>query len=185
MQLPLALAAPDGFDVEHVETWPQVTGRLEYTGGRLEYMPPCGEVQQQTAADVITELNLWRRSHPEFVVGGNEAGMLLGGEVRAADAAVWRRESRATGGFARSAPVLAVEVTGSDDSLERLREKARWYLDRGVETVWIVLPETRQVEAISAAGKVVIDQGGRLPDLVSLPGLSPLVADFFRRLEEG
>src|SRR5260370_15949804 len=85
---PIALPEPDGFAVEQSQTWPEVTGRLEYVGGRLEYMPPCGEVQQRVAVDVVTELNLWRRKHPEWVVGGNEAGMFLGGEVRAADAAV-------------------------------------------------------------------------------------------------
>ena len=135
VRLPLALPEPDGFEVARPRTWPRVTGRLEYVGGRLEYMPPCGEAQQRTVADVVTELNLWRREHPTFAVGGNEAGMLLGGEVRAADAAVWKNAARAGDGFARVPPVLAIEVAGADDALEALLEKARWYLDHGVETV--------------------------------------------------
>jgi len=182
VRLPLQLPEPDGFVVERPETWPQVTGRLEYVGRRLDYMPPCGEVQQRSAADVITELNVWRRQHPDFVVGGNEAGMLLGGEVRAADAAVWRSLERAAQGFARTPPVLAVEVAGADEPLELLREKARWYLDHGVETVWLIAPQTRAVEVVTAAGVSLIESEGQMPEPASLPGLRPLVADFFRQL---
>jgi Uma2 family endonuclease len=182
IRLPLALPKPEGFEIERPETWPEVTGRLEYAGGRLEYMPPCGELQQRTAADVITELNLWRRQHPEFVVGGNEAGMLLGGEVRAADAAVWRSTHQASDGFARTPPVLAVEIAGLDDTMDLLAEKARWYLGRGVEVVWIVLPHSRTVQVVTTAKVVVVDARGTLPELDSLAGLTPLVADFFRQL---
>jgi Uma2 family endonuclease len=182
VRLPLALPEPDGFRLERPETWPQVTGRLEYVSGRIDYMPPCGEVQQRTAADVVTELNLWRRGHPAFVVGGNEAGMLLDGEVRAADAAIWRGLQRAEPGFARTPPILAVEVTGADEPLAMLREKARWYLDHGVETVWLVDPQLRSVEVVTVSGVAVVEAGERLPEPVSLVGLRPLVADFFRQV---
>jgi len=181
LRLPLALPVPEGFEAAKPETWPEVTGRLEYVAGRLEYMPPCGEIQQRTAADVVTELNLWRRQHPGFVVGGNEAGMMLGGEVRAADAAVWR-ESSAAGGFARTAPLLAVEVAGADDEPQLLREKARWYREHGVATVWIVVPEGRSVIAISSEGEFELRGPNRMPAPEGLPGLTPLVASFFAQL---
>jgi Uma2 family endonuclease len=182
VRLPLALPEPEGFEMARPETWPAVTGRLEYVGGRLEYMPPCGEVQQRIAADVVTELNLWRRQHPKFVVGGNEAGMLLGSEVRAADAAVWRDAQPASEGFARVPPVLAVEVAGLDDKSDVLLDKARWYLAHGVETVWIVFPRSLTVQVVTAAGVVEVDRRGRLPEPDSLAGLAPWVEDFFRQL---
>jgi hypothetical protein len=47
-------AAPEAFDVARPETWPRVTGRLEYAGGRLEYMPPCGKNQQRVVASEAT-----------------------------------------------------------------------------------------------------------------------------------
>lgn len=50
-------------------------------------MPPGADVQQEVAADVVLILRSWSEQHPEFVVGGNEAGMKLGGDIRAADAA--------------------------------------------------------------------------------------------------
>ena len=144
-------------------------------------MPPSGEVQQRIVVDVLTELNLWRRQRPGFVVGGNEAGMLLGGEVRAADAAVWP-QGPASGGFARTAPLLAVEVCGTDDTVDDLRQKARWYVARGVATVWIVDPGTRSVTIVTGAGTKTVAVDQVMPEPAGLPDLSPSVADFFRQL---
>lgn len=180
IHLPLTLPEPAGFEAERPETWPRVEGRLEYVGGRLEFMPPCGETQQRVAIDVGTELNVWRRSHPEFVVGGNEAGMLLSGEVRGADVGIWRGGFPPRAGFARIAPVLAVEILGEDESVEDLREKAAWYLAHGVEIVWIVVPATRSVLVVTPQGE--LPAGERIAESPALPGLSPLVADFFRQL---
>src|SRR5262245_1148158 len=66
-------------------TWPAIDGRLEYVGGRLLYMPPCADTQQDVAVDTAYILRGWSEQSPEFIVGGNEAGMKLGGDVRAAD----------------------------------------------------------------------------------------------------
>ena len=94
VRFPVELLPPDGFDAERPETWPKLAGRLELFEGRLLYMPPCGGLQQETVADVVLALGAWIRSgHPEFVLGTNEAGMRLLGATRAADAAIWRRES--------------------------------------------------------------------------------------------
>lgn len=177
---PLALPPPDGFVPGDIATWPHVEGRLEWVHGRLEFIPPCGKNQQRVSADVVTELNNWRRAHPEFVVGGNEAGMLLGGDVRGADAAVWRRGESPGNEFARIPPVLAVEICGEDESLADLLEKARWYLAHGVEIVWIADPARRRVDVVTAAGTT--EAGERIDESPLLPGLAPFVADFFRQI---
>jgi Uma2 family endonuclease len=184
VELPLALPVPDGFDPGAPATWPRVPGRLEYVQGRLLYMPPSGDVQQQTAADAVGALIAWQRRHPAFVVGANEAGMLLGGDVRAADAAVWRREAvvPTTGGLPRLPPVLAVEVAGREDTLGMLRDKARWYLARGVTVVWILLPATRSALVISEAGETPVPPGGRMPAQTDLPDLEPALDDLFRQI---
>lgn len=184
VQMPVVLPLPDGFDPERLETWPEVPGRLEYVQGRLLYMPPCGDDQQQTAADLIGELTAWRRGHHDFVVGANEAGMMLGGEVRGADCAVWRREALPgnTGGLLRVPPLLAVEVAGRDDPLELLREKAGWYLAHGVAVVWILVPANRSALVVTEAGETPVAPDGRIPEHPSLPGLEPRVADLFRQV---
>ena len=182
VRLPAVLPVlPPGFVAERPETWPAGPGRYELVAGRLEYMPPCGEVQQLVAVDVATELNLWRRTNTAYDVGGNEAGMMLGGEVRGADAAVWLAR-KPQPGFARVPPILAVEVGGQNDTLEYLEKKAEWYLSHDVECVWIVMPDTRSVRVVTKAGHVDVAGGARIPEHPSLPGLAPDVSAFFQQL---
>jgi Uma2 family endonuclease len=181
VRFPVELIPPDDFDPERTATWPQLPGRLEYVEGRLLFMPPCGDLQQDTTTDIIVSLGTWSRSHADFVVGGNEAGMRLGGDTRAADVAVWRRADlgQYTGGVRRAPPVLAVEVAGRDESEALLREKANWYLRAGVALVWIVLPLTREVLAVSAEGEVRVGGDDRLPTHDALPHLDLAVAELF------
>jgi Uma2 family endonuclease len=183
---PLPVPAPQGFDPDRLETWPEVTGRLEYVDGVLWYMPPCGEVQQETTADVVSVLTAWRRAHPDFVVGTNEAGMKLGGAVRGADAAVWRKADvgPASAGVRRVPPVLAVEVAGIDDTVELLRAKARWYLMHGTEVVWLVIPDERSVIVVTASGEVTLDSDRTIPRHPSFPDLEPSVRELFRQIDE-
>jgi len=184
VSFPLPLPLPDGFAPERAETWPPVPGRLEYREGSLLYMPPFGDLQLKTAADVVTELSSWRRTHKEFVVGANEAGMLLGGEVRGADAAVWRSADLGpdTGGFPRAAPVLAVEIAGKDEEVDALLAKAEWYLGHGVAVVWVLEPVTRSARVVTRAGTVTLSHSERMPEAPELPGLGPLVADLFQQV---
>jgi Uma2 family endonuclease len=184
IRLPLEVPLPDEFEASSPETWPPVPGRLEFVQGRLLYMPPCGDAQQQTAIDLARELSLWQGGHAEFKVGGNEAGMLLGRDVRAADVAVWRGADLgpATGGFPRVPPVLAIEIAGRDDSADSLAEKARWYLDHGVEVVWILDPAMCTVRVWTSGGERRAGPTGTIPAHPSLPGLEPRVEDILRQI---
>jgi len=181
VKFPVELTPPPGFDPPRLETWPRVEGRLEWVEGRLLYMPPCGDRQQDTVADVVITLGNWGRSHPEFVVGTNEAGMFLGEDGRGADAAIWRRADVGPyeGGFRRVPPVLAVEVAGRYERARQLRAKARWYLDAGVPVVWIVLPKKREVLVVTAAGESRHRCRERLPGNPRLPELAPMVDELF------
>jgi Uma2 family endonuclease len=184
IRFPVELRPPSGMRVEDPATWPSVEGRVEYVGGRLLYMPPCGDLQQDTVADLAYVLRGWSEAHRGFVVGTNEAGMKLGGEVRGADAAVWL-EADATpreGRFRRVAPVLAVEVAGDDEEEPYLRDKARWYLDHGVRVVWLAFPTSREVVVVDAHGEVRLGSGAVLPSSPHLPGLEPEVSAIFAQV---
>ena len=85
-------------------------------------------------------------------------------------------------GFARVAPVLAVEVSGEREGETSLREKARWYLAKGSEVVWLVLAEPTEVIVLTAAGECRCGLDDALPEHPSLPGLAPRVGEFFRNL---
>jgi Uma2 family endonuclease len=183
VRFPVEMVPPARFDPGKLETWPQVVGRLEYVDGRLLYLPPCGDFQQDTATDVVITLGEWVRQHTEFVLGANEAGMRLQGATRAADAAVWRRPDLGPyeGALRRVPPVLAVEVAGADegDSDAALRKKADWYIGAGVAVVWIVFPGSQEVLVVSRERETRLSLRKKIPAHPSLPGLTPRVSDFF------
>ena len=148
-------------------------------------MPPCGDLQQYTVTDLVITLGAWVRAHPDFVLGSNEAGMRLRGSTRAADAAIWRRADIGApqGGLQRVAPLLAAEVAGDEEEPEPLlRDKARWYLDCGVQIVWILLPDVRELLVITARGETRLRTGDRVLEDPLLPGLAPTVAELFTQV---
>jgi Uma2 family endonuclease len=153
--------------------------------GELYYLPPSADRRQDTSADVIGTLCVWRKTHREFVVAGNEAGMLLGGENRGADAAVWRRAELGPhrGKFRPVPPVLAVEIKGEDEDESALRDKARWYLSRGVEIVWLLFPAERRAVVLSQDAEHTAREGERMPRHASLPDLEPPLDDLFEQIE--
>src|SRR5215510_11139064 len=89
VRFPVELRADDQVTSDP-SSWPEIAGRLEHVGGKLLYTPPCADIQQDVAVDIAYVLRSWSEQWPEFIVGGNEAGMKLGTDVRAADVAVWR-----------------------------------------------------------------------------------------------
>jgi Uma2 family endonuclease len=186
-RLPIELKTPDGFDPLDPATWPPAHGRLEYVGGRLLYMPPCGEEQALVVPQVARILLEWRERHPEFDIASNEAGMRLGEDSRGADAAIWPKPpagTTRTRKFRTTPPLLAVEVAGGDegDDEPALREKGSWYLDHGVKTVWIVLPATREIIVMRAGWEHRAGPGERLPEDPICPGLTPEVDSIFATL---
>ena len=187
VRFPVELRPPQGFALDDPGTWPRVEGRLEFVRGRLLFMPPCGDEQGDVAIDVALILRTWTQTHSDYIVSGNEAGMLLGGEVRGADAAVWHRRDAAvrTGGYRRTPPILAAEVAGQDEGADELRGKASWYLSHGVKVVWLILPASREVIVIEAAGERRFGPDDELLQHPDLPALSPPVAAFFAQLAPG
>lgn len=181
---PLTLKTPKGFRVEEPQSWPRVEGRLEFIDGELLWMPPCADYQQDVASEVVRLLGNWSVKHPDFIVAGNEAGMVLGGEARGADAALWRKTDAGAhrGTFRRVPPVLAVEVAGEDETESTLREKAGWYLAHGVRYVWLVFPKARLVLAISAEEVRRVKGASRIPAGPELPGLKVAARSLFRQL---
>jgi Uma2 family endonuclease len=185
-RFPVEVEPPPGFNPLDVATWPRVEGRLEYLRGRLLYMPPCGDVQQDVAARIVGLLDRWLDEHEHFKLGGNEAGMLLGGEVRAAEAAIWRQGDLRgyTGGYRRVPPLLAVEVAGRDEDEAVLRHKVAWYFEHGVRFVWLLLPAPREVVVLRAAGGERRLAGAeRIAEEPELPGLAFSPDEIFRRLD--
>jgi len=112
--------------------------------------------------------------------------MKLGQDIRAADAAVWRRADvgPSTGRLRHAPPVLAVEVAGQDEDEQSLRGKAAWYVRHGVAIVWLILPESREVVVLGSGADARYAANADLPPDPRLPGLAPNVARFFAQLDQ-
>jgi Uma2 family endonuclease len=105
--------------------------------------------------------------------------------VRAADAAVWRRLDlgAVTDRLQHVAPILVIEVAGTDEEESALREKADWYLGHGVRAVWLILPDTKDVVVVRSGSESRLGEGDRVPEMSELPGLCPEVVAFFVQLQ--
>src|SRR5438309_170930 len=60
-----------------------------------------------------------------------------------------------------------------------LREKARWYLDKGVGVVRLLFPKEREVVVVTRADESRRRMGERLPADPRLPDLAPRVDELF------
>lgn len=78
-------------------------------------------------------------------------------------------------------PRLAVEVLSPDDRLGKVMRKIMDYLHNGVELVWLIDPETRNV-TVHRPGKeaYVVEENQEVTGEEVLPGFHCLVGDFFR-----
>jgi hypothetical protein len=75
------------------------------------------------------------------------------------------------------------QVDGCDEDAARPRAKARWYLEAGVEIVWLLLPESREVLVATPPREWRVGRGPSLPATPSLPGLAPAVNELFFQLD--
>lgn len=78
-------------------------------------------------------------------------------------------------------PRLAVEVLSPSDRLGKVMRKIMDYLHNGVELVWLIDPETRNV-TVYRPGKeaYVVEENQELTGEEVLPGFRCLVSEFFR-----
>ncbi|MEL7235654.1 MAG: Uma2 family endonuclease, partial [Chloroflexota bacterium] len=67
-------------------------------------------------------------------------------------------------------PTLAVEVVSPTDIAETVKQKARTYLDSGTEQVWIVYPQTQEVEQYISGkdGVIHVYKSGEVMDVSAL-----------------
>lgn len=83
--------------------------------------------------------------------------------------------------FLPMAPDLAIEILSPDDAFARVMEKVEAYLQQGVQIVWIVIPDTREVLVCTSQGKYSVRDRLTAPEL--LPGFELQVPEIFAGLE--
>lgn len=76
-------------------------------------------------------------------------------------------------------PDMVIEVKSPDDSYKSMVDRAYTYLLNGVKMVWLVYPEKRLVEILTADDRWLLGLNDYIEDIDFLPGFRLLVKDIF------
>ncbi len=79
-------------------------------------------------------------------------------------------------------PDIAIEILSPDQSPLELREKAQYYLNNATQLVWIVFPQTQQIEVRTVNAVTILNPDDTLTAGDILPGFSVKVANLFKRV---
>lgn len=160
----------------------------ELIDGQFVEREPMGQAADAVAMIIGSLLMAFARTTLPGVVNGSEGGYQIFHDdpkkVRFPDVSFTRRERLPDGkpvpGHSTIAPDLVVEVVSPNDNANKLRIKIRDFLDAGVPLIWVVNPDTRDVEVFRGDGTGgLLKQGDTLDGGDALPGFACPVASLF------
>lgn len=162
---------------------PENADRLfEYIEGEI-VEAPSNPYSSEIASNINFFIKLFLRE--QGVTGhvtGEAGGYIVSGERYAPDVAFISRERQpelAHEGYNPNPPELAVEVISPSDQDYRLRIKVTNYILAGT-TVWVVNPQTKEVEVYIPGQPVrIVGIDGTLDGGDALPGFALAVKDVF------
>ena len=153
---------------DYVAQHPLEEGYYELNKGVIEMAGGTGGRHGTIAMRLSAPIHIFVEQQSLGICTAAETCYALGAEqntVRCPDFAFIRAERvprPMPDGFVPLAPDLAVEVKSPSDSLRKLRLKCDEYLAYGVRLVWLVLPETEQVEVYRPEQDILIARGDDL-----------------------
>jgi Uma2 family endonuclease len=157
---------------------------LEFIDGEIVVVPSNPFASKISSLIIYFLLDFIRKNDVQGHVTGEAGGYRVGGDRYAPDVAFVRADKQAevaTEGYNPVPPDLAVEVEfpTSIKSQRRLEKKLARYANDGT-MVWVVYPETREVE-VHAPGQAVQILGidGTLNGGDILPGFTLTLKDIF------
>jgi len=158
--------------------------QIELDEGELITMPPAGAEHGDSETNIIVILGNYVRKHKLGRLYPGDTGFRLSPDtVRVPDVALVRQSRLPLvrrRGFIDGTPDLAVEIFSPSNSVRQLMRKVKQYFVAGCRTVWIVYPETQEVQVLEAAGSdrlLTGDDTLEAPEL--LPGFSVRISEFF------
>ncbi|MCX7012146.1 MAG: Uma2 family endonuclease [Candidatus Sumerlaeota bacterium] len=150
-------------------------------GKVVEMVPPCVE-HGVIAGNLIEALGGFVKARQLGKVMA-EVGFILSRDpdsVRAPDVSFIRAERLVvTKRFSEVPPDLAVEIISPSDTYSGVLEKARMYLNAGVQEVWIIDPDAKSIEVRRTLHEAKVYQREETVETPLLPGLSLPVASLF------
>jgi Uma2 family endonuclease len=159
----------------------------------------CGRLREIEMSELSAEVELKLMAQVAAFVYRNKLGIATssgtGVPVRDSefqlprpDGTFTRKErlvgGRASKGNAAVTPDLIDEIVSTHDNAAYLRKKVRAYLNNGVRLMWIVYPESREVNVLKADGsEYSVTDPGELSGEDVLPGFTCELASFLPELE--
>jgi Uma2 family endonuclease len=153
--------------------------RLERSkSGELIVMPPTGSDTGNRNLDIEGQLWLWNRQTKLGKAFNSSTGFhLANGADRSPDAS-WIKLERWEAltpeekeGFAPICPDFVIELRSPSDSLEKLREKMREYIENKARLGWLIDRKNRKVEIYRQGRDVeILDDPASLSGEDILPG---------------
>ncbi len=157
----------------------------ELDEGELVVMTKPRPLHNRIVLALTYELQAYLKTHPVGeVFNPDNLFVLAPNTKRAPDVSFLRTERTKQideNADIPGAPDLAVEVVSPSDTVSAMRRKIRQYFAAGAQCVWVVYPESREVEVWREASgpRVILQENDSLeaPDL--LPGFSLCVGALF------
>jgi Uma2 family endonuclease len=186
--------APYPMTVDDLARWPDDGYRYELVRGRLVRMPPPGGGHGIIAANLCGELRAYVRRHRLGYVFAAETGFRLdkpgdsAQEVKAADASfvqLARAPDQNSPEWATNwqlPPDLVAEIASPSQNHSGMDPKAREWLEAGVRLVWVIWPQTKQVDVWLPGNQNpgnTLRIGDALDGLDVVPGFSYPLQDLF------
>ena len=122
----------------------------ELDEGELVVMTKPRPLHNRIVSNMEFEMRAYLKAHPIGEAFNAENLFVLGANTKRAPDVSFLRSERAKlidpNADIPGAPDLAVEVLSPNDTVSAMRRKIRQYFAAGAQCVWIVYPETREVE---------------------------------------
>jgi Uma2 family endonuclease len=161
---------------------PESGGGYELDEGEPVYVSPNSLEQGEIIYRIYARLKEWAQPLNRGLVAPDTWFELSPGVVRAPDVAFIPAERIANidpKHVLKLVPALVVEVLGPFNTAREMSRKIQQYRDAGVELIWIVDPEKREIDILSALPLKTLKQGDILKDEKILPGFSIPVSVIF------
>lgn len=159
--------------------------RFELINGRMVEKGMPTEQHGGIAVNIASPAKLYLKANPIGRVGVEVRHKAEGDEnnVRMPDVSVRlvsKSEPVVARGSVRGMPEFAVEIESPDDDIEKMREKAQFYLRNGSRLMWLVRPKLKLVEVYRLNHEVeIFEIGAILSGYDVLPGFELPVAEVF------
>jgi Uma2 family endonuclease len=159
---------------------------VELVRGEIIPMPPADQAHGCVCGNIYLAVSLWARRTKLGLATTNDSGVITERDpdtVRGTNVCYFSLD-RVPGGKLEPrridlVPNICVEVLSHFDRWREVHHKIDEYLERGVNEVWVVDPQKRQVQVFRAEESPVTFAEGDELTSEELPGFNCRLAEFF------